>query len=151
MATQSTLKYRRLFTHSHTDDGVNHAGRQGESSCPGGAGVRTSNLPVTSQTALPPEQHAAWSRGHTASLAGTHCFTASLAGTHCFTRGDTLLHCFPSGDALLPQRGHTATPAGTHCFTRGGPPLDGHIQVLQTVHDGAAMPLHCIVVRLHRL
>ena len=50
------------------------------------------------------------------------------------------------------QRGVAVSVSGTHCSAGGGvPPLDGDVQVLQTVHDGAAMPLHRVVVRLHRL
>ena len=73
MSTQSALQCCLTFTlsyrHSHADGGVNHAGRQParrEASRSGtplystrGARDRTSNLPVTSQPALPPEPHAA--------------------------------------------------------------------------------------------
>ena len=52
-----------IHAHIHTPDGgVNHARRQlirslahGHLDTPGGARDGTSNLPVTSQTALPPE------------------------------------------------------------------------------------------------
>ena len=71
------LLYNIAFTfthvHPHTDGGVGHAGRQparrgavrveasrsGNTSTLGGAGDRTSDPPVTSQSAVPPEPHAA--------------------------------------------------------------------------------------------
>ena len=74
-ATQSAVHYcptlTHSCTHSHTDGGVSHArrqlARQGQLGWGvllrdtltldtlGGAGDRTSNISVTSQTALPPE------------------------------------------------------------------------------------------------
>ena len=68
------LTFTHSYTHLHPDGGDSHAGRQpagqersGRGVCSGtprystlgGAGGRTSNLPVTSQPALPPETHAA--------------------------------------------------------------------------------------------
>jgi hypothetical protein len=70
---QYCVTFTHSYTHSHTDGGVSHAGRQPARREPlgggillrehldtqlGGAGDRTSNLPVTSQPALPPETHA---------------------------------------------------------------------------------------------
>ena len=62
---QYCLTFDHSFTHSHTDGGVSQAGRASWSGAVrvrslaqgtlrhSGAGVRTSNLPVTSQPTLP--------------------------------------------------------------------------------------------------
>ena len=66
-AVQHCLTFTRSRTHSHPDGGVSHAGRQParqeqsgrgvslRDTQLGGAGARTSDLPVTSQPALPPQ------------------------------------------------------------------------------------------------